>query len=205
LRPGGGDEARGAAGPFTTSFGAPARYGARAVLATILFLAFWVVLGLGLAFIAIRGGLGGARATLQTQSRGGRRAVAVIFMILYVGFGVVVPTAFLTGNHANASAQVGGLKLDKAQRHGRQLFGQNCGVCHTLAAANSVGKVGPNLDTLKPPQKLVLDTINNGCIQNPPPNSAQACLGQGTMPAQLLQGKDAQDVASFVARVAGKE
>ena len=86
-----------------------------------------------------------------------------------------------------------------------ELFGQNCGVCHTLAAANGIGKVGPNLDTLKPPQKLVLDTINNGCVQNPPPNSAQACLGEGTMPAQLLQGKDAQDVASFVARVAGKE
>ena len=64
---------------------------------------------------------------------------------------------------------------------------------------------GIPLDTLKPPAKLVLDTINNGCVQNPPPKSAQACLGEGTMPAQLLQGKDAQDVASFVARVAGKE
>jgi mono/diheme cytochrome c family protein len=175
------------------------------VLATILFLGFWVLLAFTLFFIAVRGGLGGARATLQTQSRGGRHAVLVIFTILYIGFGIAIPIAFLTGNHANASSQVGGLRLSKAQRHGRQLFGQNCGVCHTLAAANAVGKVGPNLDALKPPEKLVLDTINNGCVQNPPPNSAQACLGQGTMPAQLLQGKDAQDVASFVAKVAGKE
>jgi mono/diheme cytochrome c family protein len=175
------------------------------VLATIVFLAFWVVLGLSLFFIAARGGLGGARAALQTQSRGGRKAVGVIFAILYIGFGVGLPIAFLTGNHANASGQVGGIKLNASEKHGRELFGQNCGVCHTLAAANAIGKVGPNLDSLKPPVKLVLDTINNGCLQNPPPNSPQSCLGQGTMPPQLVEGKDAQDVANFVARVAGKE
>jgi mono/diheme cytochrome c family protein len=175
------------------------------VLATILFLAFWVLLALVLFFIAIRGGLGGARATLQTQSRGGRKAVVVIFTVLYVAFGAAVPLAFLTGNHANASAQVGGIKLTAAEKHGRELFGQNCSVCHTLSAANAIGKVGPNLDTLKPPAQLVLNTINNGCVQNPPNNSPEACLGQGTMPAQLVEGKDAQDVANFVAKVAGKE
>jgi mono/diheme cytochrome c family protein len=175
------------------------------VLATILFLAFWVVLALALFFIAVRGGIGGAREVLQRQTRGGRRAAWTIFAILYIGFGVGIPIAFLTGNHANASAQVGGIRLNAAERRGRVLFGQNCGVCHTLAAANAVGKVGPNLDMLKPPAQLVLNTINNGCVQNPPPNSPQACLGQGTMPSQLLEGKDAQNVAEFVARVAGKE
>jgi cytochrome c551 len=174
------------------------------VLATILFLAFWVVLGLTLFFIAIRGGVGGARAALQTQTRGGRRFAWVIFTIIYVGLGVVVPFALLKGNNANASSQVGGITLNAAQKHGRDLFGENCGVCHTLSASNSVGKVGPNLDTLKPPAGLVLNTINNGCLQNPPPNSPQACLGQGTMPAQLLAGQDARDVSSFVAKVAGK-
>lgn len=175
------------------------------MLATILFLAFWVVLGVALFFIAIRGGVGGARATFQTQTRRGRRVAWLVFAVVYVGFGVAIPLAFLTGNHANASSQVGGIRLDTAQKNGRQLFGQNCGVCHTLAASNSVGKVGPNLDTLKPPYGLVLNTINNGCVQSPPPNSPQACLGQGTMPAQLLEGQDARDVASFVAKVAGKE
>lgn len=175
------------------------------MLATILFLAFWVVLALSLVFIALRGGLGGARAALQSQSRGGRRVAWVIFLIVYVGLGVAVPAAFLTGNHANASSQVGGVKLTAAQKRGRELFGENCGVCHTLAAANAVGKVGPNLDTLKPPAGLVLNTINNGCVQNPPPKSSQACLGNGTMPAQLVEGRDAQDVADFVAKVAGNE
>lgn len=175
------------------------------MLATILFVVFWVVLGLALFFVALRGGPRGARETLQGQSRGARRAAGVIFAVLYVGFGVVIPLAFLAGNHSNASAQVSGLRLSAAERRGRELFGQNCAVCHTLAAANAVGKVGPNLDTLKPPAQLVLNTINNGCLQNPPANSSQACLGQGTMPAQLVEGKDAQDVANFVAKVAGKE
>jgi mono/diheme cytochrome c family protein len=175
------------------------------VLAVVLFLGFWVVLALGLFFIAIRGGLGGARAALQIQSRGGRKAVGITFVIVYVGFGIAVPVAFLSGNHAKASAQIGGIKLNAAEKRGRELFGQNCGVCHTLAGANAVGKVGPNLDSLKPPESLVLNTIANGCVQSPPPNSPETCLGQGTMPSQLVQGKDAQDVAQFVAKVAGKE
>jgi hypothetical protein len=177
----------------------------RAMLATILFLAFWVVLALALFFVAIRGGIGGARAALQTQTRGGRRVAWLVFVVIYVGFGVAIPIAILTGNHANASAHVGTITLTAGEKRGRQLFGQDCGVCHTLAAANAVGKVGPNLDTLRPPAGLVLNTINNGCVQNPPPNSAQACLGYGTMPAQLLEGKDAANVASFVAKVAGNE
>ncbi len=175
------------------------------MLATVLFLALWVVLALVLFFIAARGGMGGARAAFQTQSRGGRRAISVIFVILYVGFGIALPTAFLTGNHANASSQIGGVKLTKEEGRGRELFGQVCGMCHTLAAANTVGKVGPNLDMLKPPYSLVYNTINNGCLQNPPPGSPQACLGQGIMPAQLLQSRDANDVSQFVAKVAGKE
>jgi mono/diheme cytochrome c family protein len=175
------------------------------VLAVALFIAFWVVLALVLFFIAVRGGLGGARATLQTQSRGGRRFMSVLFVATYIAFGVVVPLLLLTGNHANANGQIGGIRLTAAQKTGRQLFGQRCGVCHTLAAANAVGKVGPNLDQLQPPTQLVLNTINNGCVQNPPPKSNESCLGQGTMPAQIVTGQQAQDVAQFVGKVAGKE
>jgi mono/diheme cytochrome c family protein len=175
------------------------------VLPVILFVAFWVVIALALFFIAVRGGIVGARAALQTQSRGGRKFMAVLFMIMYVGFGVAIPLALLTGNHANASSQVGGVKLTAAEKRGRELFGLHCGVCHTLAAANTNGKVGPNLDQLRPPQNLVYSTIINGCIQNPTPGSSQSCLGYGTMPAAVVQGKQAQDVAAFVAKVAGRE
>ena len=175
------------------------------MLAVVLFLAFWVVLGVALFFIAVRGGLGGARDTLQSQSRGGRKAASVVFAIIYIAFGVALPIIILTGNHTRASAKVGEIRLTPAEKNGRDLFGQNCGVCHTLAAANAVGKVGPNLDALRPPRSLVLHTIEYGCVQDPPtPNAPTACLGYGTMPAAIVQGKDAQDVSDFVAKVAGK-
>ena len=59
---------------FALPFRGPLRVGSAApMLATVAFLAFWVVVGLVLFFIALRGGPRGARATLQSQSRGGRR------------------------------------------------------------------------------------------------------------------------------------
>lgn len=175
------------------------------MLAVAAFIAFWVVLGFGLFFIAARGGLGGARAAIQRQSRGASRLAGLGFAIVLVGFGVALPLALLTGNHANASGQVGGLKLTAGEKAGREIFGSHCGVCHTLSAANAVGKVGPNLDMLKAPASLVLHTINNGCLPNAPASSQQQCLGQGVMPAGIVLGKDAENVSNFVARVAGKE
>lgn len=175
------------------------------MLGVILFAAFWVLVALTLFFIAVRGGLAGARATLQTQSRGGRKFMGWGIALIFVSFGAVIPLAILTGNHANANSQVGGNRLTPAEKQGRLLFGQHCGVCHTLAAANTNGKVGPNLDQLQPPASLVYNTINNGCVQNPPPGSPQACLGYGTMPAGIIQPQSAQKVAAFVARVAGRE
>jgi mono/diheme cytochrome c family protein len=175
------------------------------MLAVWLFVAFWVVLGLGLFFVAIRGGLAAARATFYGQTPGARRVFGVAFVILYVAFGLALPAVLLTGNHANANAQVGGIKLTSAEKTGRELFGQHCGFCHTLAAANAIGKVGPNLDTLQPAESLVLRTIQNGCLQKPPSGSPATCLGNGTMPANILQGRQAADVAKFVSTVAGKE
>lgn len=176
------------------------------MLGTWLFVAFWVVLGLVVFFVAIRGGPMGARETVQSQSYGARRVAGVIFAIIYVGFGVAIPLTILIGNKDNANAQVGGYKLTAAEKQGRELFGQKCGVCHTLAAANAYGKVGPNLDAIKPSESLVLHTIVNGCLQNPAPgNTAQSCLGQGNMPAAIIQGQQAENVAKFVAQVAGRE
>jgi hypothetical protein len=175
------------------------------MLGVWLFVAFWVLLGIGLFFVAIRGGLGGVRAVFQTQTHGARRFFNVSFVVLFVGFGLVLPAVLLIGNRVNASAQVGGMKLTKGEKTGRELFGQHCAFCHTLAAVNAIGKIGPNLDTLQPAESLVLHTILNGCLQNPPSGSSETCLGNGTMPANVLQGQQAEQVAKFVAKVAGKE
>jgi hypothetical protein len=152
------------------------------MLPVVAFIVFWVVLGFSVFFIAVRGGPRGARDTLQGQSPAARRVATISFLVIYVGFGAAMPVVFLRGNNAH------------------------CAVCHTLAAANAVGKVGPNLDMLRPPESLVLHTINNGCLQKPPTTSSpQNCLGQGNMAAQIVQGSEAQQVSQFVARVAGKE
>jgi mono/diheme cytochrome c family protein len=176
------------------------------VLGTWLFVAFWVLLGFGVFFIAVRGGLGGARRPFQAQSYGARRTAGTVFVVLYVGFGIAVPLVFLIGNHDNANGQVGGYKLTPAMKTGRELFGSHCAVCHTLSAASAIGKVGPNLDVIKPSESLVLHTIQYGCLQSPPPgDTSHSCLGEGNMPATILQGQQAEDVAKFVAQVAGRE
>jgi mono/diheme cytochrome c family protein len=177
------------------------------MLAVLLFVLFWLIVAAGVFFIAIRGGIGGARAALRS-TRGGRLAMSLVVAVVYLAFGIGVPLALLVGNHANASKQIGGLKLTKPEKTGRMLFGEHCGVCHTLAAANAIGKVGPNLDLIQASAALVLHTVQNGCVQNAPatgPGSTQTCLGQGTMPPNIVQGRNATDVAQFVARVAGKE
>jgi len=165
------------------------------MLATAAFLAFWVVVGLVLFFIALRGGPRGARATLQSQSRGSRRTATILFAVFYVAIGVAVPVLILVGNHDSAAAHVNGttVELTQQEQDGRVIFGEYCASCHTLAAADANGKVGPNLDQLQPPEGLVEDAVERGRQR-----------GGGTMPAGIVQGEDVAAVSAFVAAVAGK-
>lgn len=156
------------------------------------FIIFWVLLGLGVFFVAVRGGPRGAREAIHTESRASRRTIGVVVVVL-IAFGVAVPALVLAFNGADkASVGPGGVTLNAEQQHGRVLFATSCATCHTLRAAKAVGRVGPNLDILRPPQALVLDAIAKGRAR-----------GMGQMPALLYQGRDAQAVASFVAAVAG--
>lgn len=60
-----------------------------------------------------------------------------------------------------------------------------CSGCHTLKAAGATGKVGPNLDTLKPPYDKVVHQVE---------------VGGGAMPPfkGSLTPKQIKDVAAFV-------
>ena len=76
------------------------------------------------------------------------------------------------------------LKGDPAA--GKKIFtSAGCVGCHTLAAANATGTVGPNLDQAKPDFKLV---------------TARVTLGKGVMPSFKGQLSDQQiaDVSQFV-------
>lgn len=173
------------------------------MVGVIIIAVLFTALAVGIFWAAGRGRLTPVTNAMLTQSSAGRRVVNALLIFTYIGFGIVLPAVFLVGNHDRASAQVGGVKLTSAEKTGRELFGEHCAVCHTLAAAAAVGKIGPNLDQLKPSASLVLHTVEYGCLQSPN-NAQQNCLGYGTMPADLVQGRDAQDVAQFVARVAGR-
>jgi mono/diheme cytochrome c family protein len=160
----------------------------------------WVLLGLGVFFVAVRGGPRGARQALHTESKVSQRSVTLAVVVLFA-FGLAVPAIVLAfnGDH-KASVAAGGVHLNANQQEGRELFSHTCAVCHTLAATKSVGQIGPNLDirvgtdisTASGRKALVLNAIEEGRAR-----------GLGQMPALLYQGKEAEDVAEFVAAVAG--
>jgi mono/diheme cytochrome c family protein len=163
------------------------------MIAAAAFVIGFIVLGLAVALTAMRGGPRGAREALHTQTASGRTTATGIIAGVAVVFGIGIPAAVLASNTGSNRNATGGVHLTAAEATGRRLFAMNCGTCHTLAAAQTSGRVGPNLDALRPPKVLILDAIAKGRAR-----------GRGQMPAQLLVGQDAQDVASFVAAAAGR-
>jgi mono/diheme cytochrome c family protein len=164
------------------------------VIATAALIIIFVALALTVLFFAFGGTARGAREQLHSQTTVARKATFIGVAVVIALFGIAIPILLLFNNSGNqAKSAPGGVELTSSQLKGRELFAKNCATCHTLHAANAVGKVGPDLDALRPPTGLVLDAINKGRAR-----------GNGQMPSQLLDGQDAQDVANFVAAVAGR-
>ena len=97
---------------------------------------------------------------------------------------------------------------------GQQLFTQKCAVCHTLAAAGASGTIGPNLDNAfgadrkqgyaqSTIENVVLDQIRLGSGQVATYTTNTKFTNQTPMPANLVTGQDAIDVAAYVASVVG--
>jgi cytochrome c5 len=163
-------------------------------MAAIAFLLFWIILFGGLFTVALSGGPKNAREqVLQAQGRSGRRVATGILVVVFLGFGVALPTYVIARNKDAKQAGKQGIALTANEKKGQEIFGRRCNECHTLAAANTAGRVGPNLDQLRPPESLVLNALANGRAR-----------GIGTMPAKIVQGQDARNVAAFVAKVAGR-
>jgi mono/diheme cytochrome c family protein len=158
------------------------------------FVALFLVIGLIVFFVAFRGGPKGRAQTEADRKRKIGRPVILALAVVFIGFGLVIPLLSILHNADNqADAAIGGVDLTAAQEHGRVVFKERCATCHTLDDAGAVGRVGPNLDDLRPPKALALDAISKGRAR-----------GQGQMPAQLITGPDAQDVANYLATVAGR-
>jgi cytochrome c553 len=159
------------------------------------FLVPWILIGIGVIFVAFSGGPGAAREAYLTR---GRRVFALLIVLTYIGLGIAIPAVVIAsrGDREGNSAQLS-QKMVRDQSgdiaRGRQLFIENCASCHNLDAVNARGVTGPDLDkigTVTPAR--VVSAIKIGGT------------GQGLMPAGLLQGDNAKAVADFVAAVAGK-
>lgn len=89
---------------------------------------------------------------------------------------------------------------------GRQLFVQKCGSCHVLKQAATLGIQGPDLDAAFAQARasgMDPDTIAGvvkAQVDNPRPSTDDPNV---SMPAHLVTGEDLDDVATYVAQVAG--
>jgi len=160
-------------------------------MAAAIFLGFFIILGVGVVLVAMRGGPRGVRDTLERGRRRPLRAAEFAAAGVVALFGLAVPAIVLRGDQAKAGP--GGTTLSTAQADGRKLFNAKCATCHTLGDANAVGLVGPDLDILAPTSGLTLNAIKQGRAR-----------GTGQMPAQLIDGQDARDVAKYIEDVAGR-
>ena len=116
---------------------------------------------------------------------------------------------------ALAACGTGGIATGAAdQENGKKLFlgkGQ-CAGCHTLAAAGSSSTIGPNLDDAFAQaradgykESAILNIVHDQ-IRFPgqyPTAQNNPDFLQANMPANLVKGKDAEDVAAYVAANAG--
>jgi mono/diheme cytochrome c family protein len=165
------------------------------MIAALIFVLAFLTLGLCVVFLAFMSGPAGTRLRQRVGTRRGRRFVAALFAVVVIGLGIAVPLAVgVVNGNDHAKRAPGGVDLTASETAGRATFAKYCATCHTLRASNAVGKVGPNLDNLHPPKALILDAIAKGRAR-----------GAGQMPAGLVAGQDAQDVAAYVAAVAGRD
>jgi mono/diheme cytochrome c family protein len=163
-------------------------------MAVLVFTLVFVALGLSVLFVALSGGPSGARKRMASQSRRTRRIALFNFVVAVLVLGLGIPAAVIaTVEGRNDIPEANVSNLTAAEEHGRELFGQRCANCHTLKASNAVAQVGPSLDTRRPNKILVLDAIRKG-----------RAAGNGQMAADLVEGKDADDVAAYVAKAVGQ-
>jgi mono/diheme cytochrome c family protein len=158
----------------------------------LFFLAPFVILGIGVLFVAFSGGPGRAR---QAYLTGGRRGFRLVLVLVYVALGIAVPAIVIVGREESvgASGSLSTAEADADLEEGKTLFLQNCSSCHSLDAANARGVTGPDLDELAPlDEERVLSAIETGGT------------GENRMPAGLLDGENADLVAAYVAEVAGR-
>jgi cbb3-type cytochrome c oxidase subunit III len=112
-------------------------------------------------------------------------------------------------------AGTGGISTGGDTARGEELFKQQCGSCHTLAAAGTAGIIGPNLDDAFAAdreqgfEESTIQQVVAGQIKFPVRGRTNeegqyvTSAGDPAMPADLVKGDDVDHVAAYVASVAG--
>jgi cytochrome c553 len=159
------------------------------------FLAPWLLVGIGVIFVSFSGGPGAAREAYLTR---GRRGFILLIVLVYIGIGVAIPAVVIAsrGTREGNSTLLSQNKLRDAKpdvQEGRTLFIESCAACHNLDAANARGVTGPDLDKI--------GTVTPARVESA---IRIGGTGQLRMPAGLLEGQNAKDVAAYVSAVAGK-
>jgi cytochrome c553 len=161
-------------------------------MAVLGFIVLFLILGTGVIFVAYSGGPGAAREAYLTR---GRTFFKIAIPVLYIGLGIAIP-AVVIANHNSKVGNNGALADESPHgdlKRGKAVFEQTCASCHTLKAVNARGVTGPDLDNIgQITPARVLSAIKNGGT------------GDRRMPANLVQGSNADAVAAYVSDVAGR-
>jgi mono/diheme cytochrome c family protein len=92
------------------------------------------------------------------------------------------------------------------ETRGRVLFVQKCGVCHALAQAGTTAQTGPDLDAAFAAAREIgensdtIEGIVKAQVESPRPDNGNPAV---SMPAEIVTGKDLDDVAAYVGMYAG--
>lgn len=125
-----------------------------------------------------------------------RKRPFVIFGIFALAVGIAVPFWAIAKEGAGTASPE---SVPASDEEAKVLFAENCGSCHTLARAGTDGVIGPDLDERlgalgEGQESRVLNAIERGF-------SSDDFTGQ--MPAGIVRGEQAREIANFVARVSG--
>ncbi len=125
-------------------------------------------------------------------------AAGSTILLVVVGCGGGSDSATVSQRTSQSGAPEPGVAkqpLTPGQERGRELFVDHCGSCHTFDAAGTVGQIGPDLGDIAVNEADIRRAIRIGGGSH----SHGAGGRTGNMPRNLVTGKDAQDVAAFVA------
>jgi mono/diheme cytochrome c family protein len=130
------------------------------------------------------------------------KRIFISFGLLALLLVVVIPFWAFNKDGSNSSSPE---KVAASDEAARSLFQTNCGSCHTLARAGTDGVVGPNLDIRLAADSVAAPTPDQvKATESRVLTAIQRGVGNGAMPAGILEGSNATEVANFVARVAGQ-